>query len=210
MKNSMIIILLLSSSIIFPQQNIDGGEEEPEYYTLKNSRTSIGFDFLSPVEKIYLNDLYFSDSPANQNQTGIYLSTNSGSMIFECYFGYAFWGEEIESQEIESLDEEHLWLIGKLGLLANMTPLDNKISSYAGLRIGKAFYEYDGNDAADEETDLTIISPLIGAEYHISDNFSFSGEVEFENIIYEDNDIDSNYSAIVRQIKPQFILRFYF
>ena len=202
MKNSMIIILLLSCSIIFSQQGTDEGKEELEYYTLKNARTSIGFNFLSPVDTL---DSYY----ANQNQTGVYFSTNSGGMIFELYFGYAFMGEEIDSQDSFNLDEEHLWLIGKIGLLSNMTPLTNKVSSYAGLRIGKAFYEYDGTDGADDEEDLTIISPVIGAEYHISDNFSFSAEAEFENVIYENND-NNDHTATLRHIKPQFILRFYF
>ena len=87
-----------------------------------------------------------------------------------------------------------------------MTPLNNRVASYAGMRMGKAFYEFDGDDGGDVDQDVTIISPVIGMEYFISDNFSFSAEAEFENVIYNDDDL----TIISREIVPQFILRLYF
>ena len=183
MKNSIIFILLFFS-IIFSQK---------DDYSLY-SKTSVGFDFLSsPISPV---------AGPNENQTGIYFTTHSAGMIFELYFGYKFSGVEWDGN-----DTENLWTIGKLGLLANMTPLNNKVTSYAGVRFGKAFYELD-TEGGDLDENITIISPLIGMEYYISDNFSFSAEAEFENVIY--NNEDSDIKNVSREIIPQFILRFYF
>ena len=81
MKNSIIIILLLSCSMIL-------SKEQEDDYSLY-SKTSVGFNFLSP------STFFLEDAP-NEHQPGVYFTTHSAGMIFELYFVYKFIGSEVD------------------------------------------------------------------------------------------------------------------
>lgn len=86
-----------------------------------------------------------------------------------------------------------------------------KIRSYVGIRVGKSWYEadYDGGNN-DEEVDYLILAPTIGAEYFISENFSFGGEGMYTMVSSEIDEDEYKITTNQHTIMPRFIARFYF
>ena len=71
------------------------------------------------------------------------------------------------------------------------------------------FEELD-KDSSSDEVEYLIIAPTVGAEYYISDNFSFGGEGMYTMLKREDD--EDNYKRTIKQnmLIPRFIVRFYF
>lgn len=86
-----------------------------------------------------------------------------------------------------------------------------KIRSYVGIRVGKSWYEadYDGGNNDDDDDDF-ILAPTIGAEYFISDNFSFGGEGMYTMVSSEIDEDEYKITTNQHTIIPRFIARFYF
>ena len=74
--------------------------------------------------------------------------------------------------------------------------------------IGRVF-QYKIKDW-DVENEYLIIAPTIGAEYYISDNFSFGGEGMYTMVTNEEEEDTYTTSSKVHMLIPRFIVRFYF
>ena len=80
-----------------------------------------------------------------------------------------------------------------------------------GIRFGKQWTEKDcDNNDSDVENEYLIIAPTIGAEYYISDNFSFGGEGMYTMVTYEEDEASSTTTIRQNVLIPKFIVRFYF
>ncbi|MBC8197924.1 MAG: hypothetical protein H8E60_08575 [Candidatus Marinimicrobia bacterium] len=100
----------------------------------------------------------------------------------------------------------------------------DKVRFNVGLRAGKTWinekYNYSDEDEEVDEQDLLIISPTIGAEYFISNHFSFAGEAIFTmtnlkdsgevNSFYSSEDLTYSETRKVNSLTHKFILRYYF
>ena len=141
---------------------------------------------------------------------GIYLPFESGSLLIEPLIMYSSSSTEIDYdeygyQDSKTSESDFTLLIGIF-----KPTVRGKIRSYLGIRFGKQWTEkdYDNNDS-DVENEYLIIAPTIGAEYYISDNFSFGGEGMYTMVTYEE---EENYTTTSKQsvLIPRFIVRFYF
>ena len=89
---------------------------------------------------------------------------------------------------------------------------------YAGLKLGSmnSYYEVEceDNDCGMEEDDegdpAFIFAPTVGAEYYISDNFTFGGEIALNHSSSEEDYNDYDRTTTYKQIVPKFLVRFYF
>jgi len=151
---------------------------------------------------------------ANQGATqslGVYLPINTATLLIEPLVMYSSSTLEIDYDNSDygesDYSESDLTLL--IGILK--PTVRGKIRSYYGVRFGKQWYEedYDNNDS-DVEIDYLVIAPTIGAEYYISDNFSFGGEGMF-TMVTRDEDVD-NYKITSKEnmLIPRLIVRFYF
>ncbi len=70
--------------------------------------------------------------------------------------------------------------------------------------------DHDINENNEEEVEYFILAPTIGAEYFISDNFSFGGEGMYTMIAKEEDEEISTTTSKQSMLIPKFIVRFYF
>jgi len=147
---------------------------------------------------------------------GIYVPIETGSLFIEPLIMYSSSSEEVDYNDYTIDDSEYKE--SNLTLLIGIfkPTVRGKIRSYFGIRFGKQWAErdYDNNDD-DVENEILIIAPTVGAEYYISDNFSFGGEAmytmttrEVEDGGYYSTDKTTTYKNNV--LIPKFIVRFYF
>jgi len=150
---------------------------------------------------------------------GIYLPINSGSLLIEPLIMYSSSSTEVDyddySQDDYETSESDFTLLVGIFKPTN----SGKIRSYYGIRIGKSWSKYEistpGSD--DVESDYLVIAPTAGAEYYISDNFSFGGEAMYFMATREEED-EGYYSTGTGKtttykdnvLIPRFIVRFYF
>ena len=114
--------------------------------------------------------------------------------------------DEYGYQDSKTSESDFTLLIGIL-----KPTVRGKIRSYFGIRFGKQWYEENHDDNDDDVEDETlIIAPTIGAEYYISDNFSFGGEGMYSMVTNEEK--EDSYTTISKEhmLIPRFIVRFYF
>ena len=142
---------------------------------------------------------------------GIYVPIESGSLLIEPLIMYTSLSTEVDYDDY-SLDDSEYTESDLTLLIGILKPTRRgKIRSYFGIRFGKQFTEkdYDNNDL-DVENEYLIIAPTIGAEYYISDNFSFGGEGMYTMITREDDENDVKTTIKQNMLIPRFIVRFYF
>ena len=142
---------------------------------------------------------------------GIYVPFESGSLLIEPLIMYSSSSTEIDYdeygyQDSKTSESDFTLLIGIL-----KPTVRGKIRSYFGIRFGKQWTEEDhNNNNLDVENDYLIIAPTIGAEYYISDNFSFGGEGMYTMVTYEEDEANSTTTLKQSVLVPKFIVRFYF
>ena len=142
---------------------------------------------------------------------GIYLPLEAGTVLIEPLVMYSSSSTEIDYDDYSMNDskytESDLTLL--IGILK--PTVRGKIRSYYGIRFGKQWHEedYDDNNS-DVEDDNLIIAPTVGAEYFISDNFSFGGEGMYSMVTYENKENSYNKVSKENMLIPRFIVRFYF
>ena len=61
-----------------------------------------------------------------------------------------------------------------------------------------------------EDSDNLIIAPTVGAEYYLSNNFSFGGEGMYSMVTYEEKEDSYTTTSKEHMLIPRFIVRFYF
>ena len=139
---------------------------------------------------------------------GLYIPMEIGSLIIEPHISYYSSSFEADYDGYE--DYEETTLIWSLSAGVFKPFVKGSLKSYAGVRIGKQWsvHEVTGDD--DDEYESFIFAPTVGAEYFISDNFSFGGECMYLTASNEDE--EDNYTIKTNQtlITPVFIVRFYF
>ena len=142
---------------------------------------------------------------------GIYVPINAGSLLIEPLIMYSSLSTEIDYdeygyQDSKTSESDFTLLIGIL-----KPTVRGKIRSYFGIRFGKQWHEENHDDNDDDVEDETlIIAPTIGAEYYISDNFSFGGEGMYTIVTYEEDEENSTTTLKQSVLIPRFIVRFYF
>ena len=142
---------------------------------------------------------------------GIYVPINAGSLLIEPLIMYSSSSTEIDYdeygiQDSKTSESDFTLLIGIL-----KPTVRGKIRSYFGIRFGKQWHEENHDDNDDDVEDETlIIAPTIGAEYYISDNFSFGGEGMYTMVTYEEDEENSTTTLKKSVLIPRFIVRFYF
>ena len=142
---------------------------------------------------------------------GIYVPIETGSLFIEPLIMYSSSSTEVDyddySQDDFEYTESDLTLL--IGILK--PTVRGKIRSYFGIRFGKQWHEENHDDNDDDVEDETlIIAPTIGAEYYISDNFSFGGEGMYTMVTYEEDEENSTTTLKQSVLIPRFIVRFYF
>ena len=99
-----------------------------------------------------------------------------------------------------------------------------KMNTYFGLKLGylltseTPYASYSSSVSGIIETKTTLIAPTIGAEYHISENFTIGGEVALQINNQESTapaDATLNNQKYTEEntnhiIRPKFMVRFYF
>ena len=150
---------------------------------------------------------------------GIYVPVETGSLLIEPLIMYSSSSTKTNYNDYSIDDSEYA--VSDLTLLIGIfKPTERgKIRSYYGIRIGKSWSKYEistpGSD--DVESDYLVIAPTAGAEYYISDNFSFGGEAMYFMATREEED-EGYYSTGTGKtttykdnvLIPRFIVRFYF
>ncbi len=172
--------------------------------SVSQTKYGVGFEFHTMPSAL------LASQGATQS-LGVYLPINTATLLIEPLVMYNSSTQEIEYDNFSYDDYEYsesdLTLL--IGILK--PTVRGKIRSYYGVRFGKEWYEedYDNNDS-DVEMEYLIIAPTIGAEYYISDNFSFGGEGMFTMLTREDNEDNYKMTSKENMLIPRFIVRFYF
>ena len=150
---------------------------------------------------------------------GIYVPFESGSLLIEPLIMYSSSSTEIDYdeygyQDSKTSESDFTLLIGIL-----KPTVRGKIRSYYGIRFGKQWHECGGNDynnnnyyynSCGGDSEYLIIAPTVGAEYYISDNFSFGGEGMYTMVTYEEKEDSYTTTSKEHMLIPRFIVRFYF
>jgi len=142
---------------------------------------------------------------------GIYVPINTGSLRIEPLIMYSSSETEVDYDDY-TLDDSKYTESDLTLLIGILKPtVRGKIRSYFGIRFGKQYIvqDYDDNDS-DVHNEYLIIAPTIGAEYYISDNFSFGGEGMYTMVTNEEEEDTYTTSSKVHMLIPRFIVRFYF
>ena len=172
--------------------------------SLSQNKYGVGFEFHT------MPSVLLASQGATQS-LGVYFPINTATLLIEPLVMYNSSTQEIDydssSYEDSEYSESDLTL-----LIGQLKPtVRGKIWSYVGIPIGMESYEedYDDNDD-DVEMEYLIIAPTVGAEYYISDNFSFGGEGMFTMLTREDNEDNYKMTSKENMLIPRFIVRFYF
>jgi len=148
---------------------------------------------------------------------GIYLPINSDSLLIEPLIMYSSSSTEVDYDDY-SIDDYDISGSDFTLLVGIFKPTNSgKIRSYYGIRIGKSWSKNEDSRPGydDYESDYLVIAPTVGAEYYISDNFSFGGEAMYTMTTKEVDDEGSYSTSKTTTYKnnvliPRFIVRFYF
>jgi len=182
----------------------------------EQAKLGLGFEFHTLPSRFIMQDM-------GQPSLGIYFPIETGSLLIEPLIEYSYLSIEVDydnyqtDYQIPDADYTESYFTLLLGILK--PTVRGKIRSYYGIRFGKQWYEedYDGSDN-DTESEYLIIAPTVGAEYYISDNFSFGGEGMYSMVSNEEEesvDVSPDSGGFTRISKqrmliPRFIVRFYF
>ena len=190
MKKMSICIIMLGMFL-----SVSFGQEQTKF--------GLGFEFHTFPSAFIMGDA--------EGALGIYVPINAGSLLIEPLIMYSSSETEVDYDDY-SLDDSKYTESDLTLLIGILKPtVRGKIRSYFGIRFGKQWTEEDhDNNNLDVENDYLIIAPTIGAEYYISDNFSFGGEGMYTMVTYEEK--EENYTTTSKQsvLIPRFIVRFYF
>jgi len=184
-KSRVIIIVCLFLSASFAQQQSYG----------------LGFEFQT----------FPSLFGVGEGVLGIYVPIETGSLFIEPLIMYSSLSTEVDYDDYTINDSEYKESNLTL-LLGIFKPTEiGKIRSYFGIRVGKR-WEKKETDQSKEESDILIIAPTVGAEYFVSDNFSFGGEAMYTMTTEEEKDDDYDYTTTSKHsdLIPKLIVRFYF
>ena len=168
----------------------------------EQTKLGLGFEFHT-FPSIFMHE--------DGTSLGIYVPINAGSLLIEPLIMYSSSSTEVDYDDYSIDDSEYTELDLTL-LIGILKPtVRGKIRSYLEIRFGKQWTEkdYDNNDS-DVENEYLIIAPTIGAEYYISDNFSFGGEGMYTMVTNEEEEDTYTTSSEVHMLIPRFIVRFYF
>ena len=138
----------------------------------------------------------------------MYFPIETKKIMIEPLFAYSHSQEESESLG-ESSETD---LIAIIGLFAKSQKTE-KIKSYAGIRIGMAVEKEKSIYTTNEYTTKAfLIAPTVGAEYFISESFSFGGEwaIRFANGEKKDQNDDLVEEVSGAMLYPNLIFRYYF
>ena len=169
-------------------------------FAQEQSKFGVGFEF---------HTLPATFAQGQGTPLGVSFTIVSESFIIEPFITYS--SSTIEYDYIGSGDskttESDLTLL--IGIFKTIKR--GNIRSYFGIRVGKSWWEFDAEGASsDDEIDYFILAPTIGAEYFLSDNFSFGGEGLFTMVSSEIDEDSYDKTTKNNTIIPRFIVRFYF
>ena len=182
---TVLMVLGLFASVSF-------GQEQAKY--------GLGFEFHTDPTLAYSGLL------------GIYVPIETGSLFIEPLIRYSSSSEEIDYDNYATGQDYEVSSSNFTLLLGIFKPTEiGKIRSYYGIRVGKTWSKYE-NDLNNykEESDILIIAPTVGAEYFISDKFSFGGEAMYTMITDEEEDDGFTTTTKESVLIPKLIVRFYF
>jgi len=185
-------------------------KDKPILSTMNLSKSGLGFEFHTFPSIFMTQD--------GGTSLGVYFPFGSASLLIEPLIMYSSSSTEIDyddfsSQDSETSESDFTLLIGIF-----IPKVKGKIRSYYGIRFGKQWHKCDGDDnnnnyynnSCGEDSDNLIIAPTVGAEYFISDNFSFGGEGMYTMITIEEEEEEYSITSKKNTLIPRFIVRFYF
>ena len=141
---------------------------------------------------------------------GIYIPIETGSLFIEPLIMYSSYSTETDYDNYAVGQDYEVSSSNFTLLLGIFKPTEiGKIRSYFGIRVGKR-WEKKETDQSKEESDILIIAPTVGAEYFVSDNFSFGGEAMYTMITDEEEYDGFTTTTKVSVLIPKLIVRFYF
>ena len=198
MKKMSICIIMLGMFL-----SVSFGQEQTKF--------GLGFEFHTFPSIFMMQD--------GVTSLGIYLPVEAGSLLIEPLVMYSSLSTEIDYdeygiQDSETSESDFTLLIGIL-----KPTVRGKIRSYYGIRFGKQWHECGGDDynnnnyyynSCGGDSEYLIIAPTVGAEYYLSNNFSFGGEGMYSMVTYEEKEDSYTTTFNKRMLIPKFIVRFYF
>ena len=139
-----------------------------------------GFGFTFNGENSIMNIInMFDGGGVKSSPTVYYIHNLSNGKRIEPSLGYFFVSNESESSSITTLG---------VGYLTDKIQSNNFLTYWGGRFAMTMFSE-------DAEEDIISISPVCGAEYSLSNNFSIGGEIRFNytmNVEFDIMDISSH------------------
>ena len=176
-------------------------------FAQQKGRYGLGFEFQTIPSTLMLE----TNNPQSHQQLGVYFPFETGSgFLIEPKLTYQNSSTEVDydlaySDDYEITEKNWSLVVGAFKLREK-----EKMRFYAGIRAGKSWYKREVTENDDVEIELFIIAPTIGAEYFITDNFTFGGEGMYSMFSSEDEQNDITTSTNLTILIPSFIVRFYF
>ena len=194
-----ILILIFSIAFCFAQNE-----------GFKLDRKGLGFEFHAVPQGMLMTNGVESTS-----SYGIYFPMEFGKYCVEPYFSRYYIKVSATMDNVSFTVEDKSTSLG-IGLFLKKKSEDKKSRLYYGARFMKGYFVYEEPSAVTAgatiltESYPTMISPTLGAEYFIVDNFSFSGEVNYNMVSFEETIDDVKTTYKVDYLMPMFLVRMYF
>ena len=208
------ILLLISITFSFAQNE-----------GFKLERKGFGFEFNAFPSHLFLYDEFhtYSDDITLPYEDAVeftlYFPLDIKNLFIEPFLGryHAEIKAETEvSDEIITVSYEQKSTRIGLGVFMQRYSGDSKSRMYCGLRYERDYYvtEQPSTTSAGAiiitKSSPTIISPTIGVEYFILNNFSFAGEASHHMISYDETVGDIITSIKIDYLLPHVVVRMYF
>ena len=184
--------------------------QEPENHS-SDIKMGIGFEFQT------IGPLVMALTNADASFGYMYIPMTTKKFMIEPLIGYTYNLNYVDSPFVDANEEYESSLIIAIGLFLR-THKTEKLKSYAGARIGRItenerdVASWDLSQVTEYKTEGFFVAPTIGAEYFISDYFSFGGDFSLRMAsgkrYNEDDELVDKMKTTI--LVPNLILRFYF
>ena len=188
MKKMSICIIMLGMFL-----SVSFGQEQ--------TKSGLGFEFHTFPSAILMQE--------GASSVGIFFPMESESLIIEPYISYYSYSSETDYDDYDSNDYNTSIKIWSLTVGILIPNVKGNIRSYIGARIGKSFSDIEETNQDNDKNDTLILAPTVGAEYFISENFTFGGECMYSIVLSENKEDAYTRTTNLTTLIPRFIVRFY-
>ena len=190
------ILLILSIGCLFSQLPND---------RVINVRNGVGFEFQT------IGPLVAALSNSNSSSGSLFLPMVSNNFMIEPNIYYMYESDEYDYDSSDTISESYqTYLMFNVGLFF-LNQRSDELRTYSGIRLGFGGGKSKSLYSGDETTGKALlIGPAIGAEYFISNYFSFGGECTFRISKSEEVTEGLVEKESASMLVPTLMVRFYF